>query len=188
MLKRISIFIAVICLLALPIAQAKIISGINMPDSLMAGQTKLILNGAGVRSKFFFDIYVGGLYLKKKSTHDKNIIEADESMAIRLHITSGLITSEKMEKATREGFDTSTNGNIGPIKSQIEEFLSLFKDVIQENDTYNFVYIPKKGVTFYKNDNLKATIKGLNFKKALFGIWLGSDPADDDLKEGMLGD
>ena len=29
--------------------------------------------------------------------------------------------------------------------------------------------------------------KGLEFKKALFSIWLGNVPADANLKEGMLG-
>ena len=39
----------------------------------------------------------------------------------------------------------------------------------------------------YKNGNKKGSIAGLEFKKALFGIWLGDKPADDDLKTGMLG-
>ena len=30
-------------------------------------------------------------------------------------------------------------------------------------------------------------IEGLDFKKAVFGIWLGKEPADSNLKEGMLG-
>jgi len=31
------------------------------------------------------------------------------------------------------------------------------------------------------------TVKGLDFKKALFAIWLGKKPADSGLKDGMLG-
>jgi len=27
----------------------------------------------------------------------------------------------------------------------------------------------------------------MEFKKALFGIWLGEEPADENLKQGMLG-
>ena len=38
-----------------------------------------------------------------------------------------------------------------------------------------------------KNGKHITSIKGLAFKKAVFGIWLCDDPADDDLKEGMLG-
>ncbi|MBT8406273.1 MAG: chalcone isomerase family protein [Deltaproteobacteria bacterium] len=94
-----------------------------MPESLEAGQAKLMLNGAGVREKFFIDLYVGGLYLKEKNQDAKAIMDADEHMAIRLHIISSRITSKKMEKATRKGFKNATGGNIEAIKVQIEEFI-----------------------------------------------------------------
>ena len=38
----------------------------------------------------------------------------------------------------------------------------------------------------YKNGKEVGVVEGLDFKKALFAIWLGEDPADDDLKEAML--
>jgi hypothetical protein len=34
---------------------------------------------------------------------------------------------------------------------------------------------------------LKGTIKGIDFKRAVFSIWLGEKPADAKLKKGMLG-
>jgi hypothetical protein len=34
---------------------------------------------------------------------------------------------------------------------------------------------------------VKGTIAGYDFKKSLFSIWLGSKPADENLKKGMLG-
>jgi len=52
-----------------PVSNAKEIEGINMPESLEVAKSKLILNGAGVRSKFFMDLYVGGLYLQNKSNN-----------------------------------------------------------------------------------------------------------------------
>ena len=39
----------------------------------------------------------------------------------------------------------------------------------------------------FKNDTLKATVEGLEFKKAVVGIWLSEDAVQDDLKEGLLG-
>jgi hypothetical protein len=33
----------------------------------------------------------------------------------------------------------------------------------------------------------KATIRGFEFHQALMKIWLGDNPVDDDLKQGMLG-
>jgi hypothetical protein len=61
------------------------------------------------------------------------------------------------------------------------------KDKINKKDIFIIVYVPNAGVSVYKNGSKKGTIEGLDFKKALFGIWLGNNPADDDLKAGMLG-
>ena len=169
------------------VCNAKKIEGIDMPDSLEVGKSKLVLNGAGVRSKFFMDLYVGGLYLQNKSNNPQEIIEANQPMAIRLHIISSLITSKKMENATMEGFENATKGNIEPIKSEIERFISVFKENIEKNDIFDLLYIPGEGLEVYKNDELKSRIHGLAFKQALFGIWLSDKPAQKSLKEEMLG-
>jgi hypothetical protein len=170
-----------------PASNAKEIEGVNMPESLEVTKGKLILNGAGVRSKFFMDLYIGGLYLQNKSNDPKEIIEGDELMAIRLHIISSLINSKKMEDATREGFENATKGNTEPIKSEIEEFISVFKEKIEENDIFDLIYLPGKGLEVYKNSEFKSRIEGLVFKQALFGIWLSDKPAQKSLKEAMLG-
>jgi hypothetical protein len=93
-----------------------------------------------------------------------------------------------MEKATREGFENATGGNIGPIKVQIEEFISVFKKEIKEGDIYDLVYVPGKGVEVLKNNESRSIIKGLPFKKAMFGIWFSDKPAQKSLKKAMLGE
>ncbi len=97
-----------------------------------------------------------------------------------------MITSKKMEKATREGFEKATGGNIGPIQVQIEEFISVFKEEIKEGDIYDLIYVPGKGVEVSKNNESRSMIKGLPFKKAMFGIWLSDKPAQKSLKKAML--
>lgn len=186
-MKKIAVFAVSLLLMSFSLGD-KEIGGINMPETLKAGDTVLSLNGAGIRTKFFLKLYVGGLYLQNKTSDYKKVLNADEPMAIRLHITSSLITSEKMEDATREGFDNSMGGNTDKFKKEIESFIDIFKSEIKENDTFNIVYVPEKGVEVYKNDKLESTIKGLEFKKALFGIWLGEEPAQDSLKDEMLGE
>ena len=170
-----------------PVSNAKEIEGITLPESLEVGKSKLVLNGAGVRSKFFMDLYLGGLYLQNKSNNPKEIIEGDAPMAIILHIISSLITSKKMENATREGFENATKGDTEPIKSQIEEFISVFKEKIEKNDIFELTYLPAEGLEVYKNGEFKSRIEGPAFKRALFGIWLGEKPAQKSLKEEMLG-
>ena len=185
-MKKSIIFILIILFFS-PVLLSKEFAGVKVPDSITAGKTKLVLNGAGTRTKFFMKMYVGALYLAEYSSSPDKIIEADKPMAISLYITSSLITSERMEEATREGFHNSTGGNTAPIADAIEKFISVFKEKISENDVYELVYLPGQGVEVLKNSSLKVTIKGLEFKKALFGIWLCDKPAQKSLKKEMLG-
>lgn len=176
-----------VLLMTASLSYATEVAGISMPDSLNAGKTALILNGAGVRTKFFLKLYIGGLYLKQKSHEPQKIIEADEAMAIRLHMISSMITADKMESTLREGFERSTKGNIAPVKTQIEQYIAVFKDGVNKNDIYDLMYAPGKGVEVYKNEKYITLIEGLSFKQALFGIWLSDDPAQESLKKEMLG-
>ena len=56
-----------------------------------------------------------------------------------------------------------------------------------KNDVFDFIYIPDVGVNTFKNGELKTTVQGLEFKQALFGIWLSEDSVQDDLKLSLLG-
>jgi hypothetical protein len=161
--------------------------GVTLPGQLKAGDQTLILNGAGVREKLWWDLYVGGLYLTKKSQDDNSIINASEPMAVKMHIISSMITSDRMKEAIREGFDKSTDGNPEPIQDKIDQLINTFQEEIKVGDIFDLVYVPDNGVQAYKNGKLAATISGFDFKKALFGIWLSDDPVDKGLKEGMLG-
>lgn len=187
MVKKLSIVIFSFLLMSFSLGD-KEIGGINMPETLKVGKTILKLNGAGIRTKFFLKLYVGGLYLQNTSTDAVKVVGADEAMAIRLHITSSMITSEKMENATREGFQNSLGKKSDSLNREIEMFIDIFKSEIKVDDTFNMIYTPGVGVEVYKNEKLASTIKGLEFKKALFGIWLGEEPAQDSLKEEMMGE
>lgn len=168
-------------------AAALTVDGVDVPDTYSAQDAELTLNGAGVRSKWFMDLYVGGLYTPQKGSDAQAIINADEPQAITLHIISGLITSDKMTSATLEGFENATGGDLSAIQSEVETFLNVFAEEIKEGDVFDLVYSPSAGVQVLKNGEAKATIGDLDFKKALFGIWLSDEPAQQDLKESMLG-
>jgi hypothetical protein len=166
-------------------AQTKV-GNVELPSEMMVKETKMHLQGAGTRVKFWMDMYAMGLYLENKTNNASQIINEDKCMGIRIEIISGLITAEKMEKATRDGFKNSTNNNTKAIDSRIHDFLSVFLNGVEKKDVFEFVYNPEKGTLVYKNGELKKEIDGLDFKKALFGIWLCDKPADKNLKEGLL--
>jgi len=168
-------------------AQTKV-AGYAMPNTVLANGTTLIMNGGGMREKLIFDLYVGVLYLETKSSDANLVMNADKSMAIKLRITSGMIDKENMEEAIREGFDKSTNGKVAPLKKDIDNLIKKgFADEIVKGDVFDLIYVPGKGTILAKNNKMLVNIKGLAFKKALFGIWLCDKPADADLKENMLG-
>ena len=185
-MKRLLVMVLIVLMIS-PAAVAKQVGDVNLPDSLMAGRNELILNGAGFRVKFFMKMYVGGLYLKQRDNDPERIINSDESMALRLHIVSGFITTKKMTEAIDEGFKHSTGENTTPFKSEIAKFKSFFAEEIKKGDIFDIIYIPAVGISVYKNESLKGTIQGFDFKKAVFGIWLGEKPADSKLKKRMLG-
>lgn len=183
------LFVSLIALAMTLSTEAQVtINDVTLPATMKAGDGTVSLNGGGVRKKLFFKLYVGGLYLSSKSSDANAIINADEAMAVKLQITSGMISSENMSEAITEGFENSTNGNTAPLKSKIDAFVNTFKkSEIVEGNVFDIVYVPGVGVESYKNGKLEGTIEGIDFKKALFGIWLGNKPADEDLKAAMLG-
>src|SRR5690554_6961811 len=73
------------------------------------------------------DLYVGGLYVAEKVSDGQAVINADEPQAITLHITSGMITSERMTEATMDGFKSSTDGDLSAIQSDVDQFMSVFQ-------------------------------------------------------------
>lgn len=166
-------------------AQAKIVADVNVADQVMFAEQTLVLNGAGVRSKFFMDLYVGSLYLPVKASQLDSVLEQPIAV-IQLTITSGMITSDKMRSAIEEGFDAATDNNIGSIKSDIQDFTQLFADEIVEGDQFTFVTQKGKGVTSIKNGQVQGNIAGEAFRQALLKIWLGDRPAQDSLKQDML--
>ncbi|WP_417886758.1 chalcone isomerase family protein [Zunongwangia sp.] len=185
-MKKSILTVVFLCLCASLTAQVEV-GGVTFPKNYKSADANLVLNGAGVREKLWIDLYVAGLYLEEKSTDADAIIKSEEPMAIKLQIVSRLITSEKMSNAVEDGFENSTGGDTKPIATQIKTFMEFFKEEIKKGDIFDLVYKPGTGVVALKNNEKKGVIKGKEFKEALFGIWLSDKPAEDDLKEAMLG-
>ena len=171
-----------------PMASAKQIGDVSLPDSMMAGMDELLLNGAGFRKKLFIKVYAAGLYLKEKQTDPQIIMDSDKPMAIRMHFVYSEVSSKKLVDAWNEGFVNGTGGKIAPIKTEIDTFNACFSQEAKKSDIYDIIYIPEQGVSVYIKGELKGTIKGLDFKKAVFSIWLGEKPADSKLKRQLLGE
>lgn len=168
-------------------ALAMEIGGVVLPDTMTAAGEELTLNGAGLRKKFFVKVYAGGLYLAEPSGDAEAVIAADAPMAIRMHFIYDGVEAEKLVEAWNEGFAAATGGNTAPIQAGIDKFNGFFSQEAKAGDVFDILYNPDQGVRVYRGERLLGAIPGLDFKQALFAIWLGKEPADDGLKEGMLG-
>lgn len=160
----------------------------GIPKAFKVGGTDLVLNGAGKRTKFVITVYNAGLYLQNKNTNADQIINANETMVIRMKIKSGFASAAKIKAALIKGFNKSTGGNTAPIQPQIDQLLNAaFTSKISKGDIFDLVYTPGGGTQVLKNAKVTTVVRGLPIKKALFGIWLSAKPAQGSLKSGMLG-
>ena len=182
-MKKLVLLVAFVICANVSMAQTKV-GDVTLPNKVTLSGEDMSLNGAGMREKMWIDLYAGGLYTQTKSSDASAVINSDAPMAMKLHIVSGMVSQEKMIGAVTDGFENSSVG-----KATVADkaaFIKCFNDEITKEDVFDISYA--NGVTtVYKNGKEKGTVAGLEFKKALFGIWLGKKPADKDLKKGMLG-
>lgn len=165
--------------------KTKMYHGVEFFTETTINETPVVINGAGVRTKYFMNMYVGALYLKKKSKEASTIINADEEMGIHLRLVSSMVTRDRFKESVTEGFKNASSGKA--TSEEQKKFMSCLSEEFKDQDKIYLDYVPKIGTKIYKNSELKGTIPGLEFKKALFSIWLGSNPAQESLKNDMLG-
>jgi len=168
--------------------QAKEVAGVHLSDSIVAANgDQLILNGAGIRSKFWIDIYVGSLYLKSKVKNFADVLSMSGPLRIQMDFVYSEVDKEKLIDAWNEGFeDNQTEANLKQLQDRIAEFNGFFDQNAVEGDQYTFDYTPGEGTKVSRNQQQIGIIEGADFKDALLHIWLGNSPADSDLKEAML--
>jgi hypothetical protein len=154
-------------------------------NTITVGSEKLELNGGGLREKYFFDLYIAGLYLKNKSADASKIISKNEEMAISIKIISSKVTKEKLLESMSDGFENASDGKA--TNEEMKKFRGFFTENLKIGDKINLEYLPNKGLIVRKNSKIIGTIESLEFKKALFSIWLGSNCVDSGLKKELLG-
>ena len=165
--------------------QAGSLAGVTLPDTQQVGNTKLVLNGLGVRTKYMVKVYVAGLYLQQKSSDANAIINADAPKQIVMQFVHGASKSQ-MSDAFNESFHDNSPEALKAMKPDIDRLLSAL-DPVKGGDQMVFTYIPGTGTTYTLNGKEKLTITGTAFGPVIFSVWLGPKPPNADLKKGMLG-
>lgn len=172
------------------VGYARQLDDVTLPDSVTLDGTDvaLQLNGMGYRTKFVFNVYVGALYTESKVESRDAVQALKGPKRVVMHMVYDEVSKEKMADAWHEGFEeNSSDEQFEKLKASLDEFINYFPD-LKESDVLLFDYIPGKGTRVTMNGEVKGVIAGADFYTALLDVWLGDEPADEDLKEAMLGE
>lgn len=182
-------FIVVLTLMLSPaMTFAKDVAGVSLPETVtLNAKPPLVLNGAGIRSRFFIKVYVGALYLPARTHDAEAILRSAGPVAMHMYILHSEISKEKLVDAWNDRFDANlSTAEHASLRTRIERFDGLFRTV-HKGDVIRLDYLPGTGTTVSIDDEKRGVIEGEDFMHAWLRIWLGKQPADSDLKQGLLG-
>jgi hypothetical protein len=182
LMRKALIAFACVCVLSVSTLAATL-ADVSLPDTITVGSQTLVLNGMGVRSKLFIKVYVGGLYLEKKTGDAGSIVQSDAAKRVVLQFLYGEVTREQMVEAFEEGF--KGNAPSAP-KAQVQQLVGAL-ETMKKGEQMVVTYLPGTGTTLSIRGKDKLTIPGLAFGQAVFSVWFGPKPPTSDLKNGMLG-
>ena len=169
-------------------AQAAELAGVSLKNQTTLGNQTLILHGIGLREKYWLDIYVAGLYLpasfSEKNSSSTEIISADVPKSIHTEFIFPNVSKEKMIETLEENIQN--NPKISPQTQEKMKRCQSWMEDYTSGDKIIFDYMPNKGTTITVKGTVKGTIEGTDFMKALFEIYIGPNPASEQLKEGLL--
>lgn len=171
-----------------PVASAKTKAGVRLPNSTKLVGQSLVLNGMGVREATIFkvDVYVAGLYIPKKTTDAKAILDPKVPKKLVLVFVRD-VSNQELADAIVEGFDRAAGKNKSKYAKKIAQLAS-YIEPIKDGQRTVFSYTPERGVAVRGiSGRLKGIIPGEDFSRIFFSIWLGKNAEHSDLKKGLLG-
>lgn len=170
--------------ISLQTANAGTLSSVTMPDTVTVGGQTLVLNGLGLREKYFFDIYVGGLYLPAKTTSSTSAIGDDVPKRLQMTFIYSAVTKAQIVETFEENL--AKQSDAAAVKDRFDTLYSYCSDVAA-GDSIIFDYVPGTGTTVTVKGKVMGTIAGVDFMKSLWTVYLGASPPTKNLKTGMMG-
>lgn len=176
--------------LSLPAFAALEVAGVKFDDKAKVGTGDTVINGAGLRKKVFFKVYAIALYLPQKQSVATDVLAAKGAKRIALVTLRDLTAEEFVDallEALRKNHDEAA---LTALKPRIDQFRTNMLSIANapEKSVVHLDYLPESGTRLTFNGAAKGgDIAGEDFYRALMKIWLGEHPAQDDLKEQLLG-
>jgi len=161
------------------------VGGVNVAPTVSSHQKTLTLNGAGIRKKLFFKVYVGSLYTERKVTTPAQLLADPGEKLIRMTFVYKKVEKEKIVEAFSEGL--TNNSPIVRWSANAKAFLSWFTSDFMAGDMVDISLSPDGTVSATHNGKALGTLRDPAVAQAVLLIWFGEKPADGSLKKGMLG-
>lgn len=166
------------------------IAGVKIEDTATVGGAKLQLNGAGIRYKGPFKVYVGDLYTTKKVHSLDELIAAPGPKRLTMTFLREIEAGPFGKLLTRGVEDNVSKNEMSKLVPGLIRMGDIFtvNKVINPGDVITLDWIPGTGLVI----TAKGKVQGEPFKepeffKAIMSIWFGQSPADWKLKDAMLG-
>lgn len=181
-------WIASIAALVIATSAAAIdVEGVKLDDKASVGGQELVLNGAGLRKRAIFKIYVGSLYVPAKARTTQEVL-AKGPRRVQLNLLRNL-SADQLIEALMDGLKQNlTEPEMQAIATPVGEMAAIMKSFGQAKEgsvvTLDFV----DGATkIGLNGAEQGSIDGEAFNRALTRIWIGEHPVQEDLRKAMLG-
>lgn len=168
------------------------VEGVNVAEEMAAaeGLPALVLNGAGVRKKFVVKVYVGALYLAAKQNDANAIVTDAGAKRMAMHVLREELTSDQLISALNEGLTANHSADeMKALDAKVQEFNAVMKSVgdVKKGGVIAIDFLPAQGTRVTVNGEIKGTVAGDEFSRALLKVWLGAHPVDAALKAKLLG-
>ena len=179
-------------LLLLPLAAAAAdVSGVRVPDSATIAGQELRLNGAGLRQRAFFKVYVAALYLPAKQSAPAQVISGPGPKRISMTLMRDITAQQLIDALSNGVRDNHTPAEVEKLKPRIETLNRVMTGIgnAKSGSVIALDFVPASGTHVLLNGTPQgAPIAGDDFYQALLKVWIGDDPADSGLKKALLGE
>jgi hypothetical protein len=171
-------------------AQPAELEGVKLDPTAQVGGVALSLNGAGVRTRAIFKVYVASLYVPAKANNTAALLGQKGPRRVAITMLRN-VDADTFAEALVEGLQKNhTEAQLAGFKAQIDALSSSLKAAgeAKKGDVIHLDFAPDTGTRVIVNGKQQGNaIAGEDFYTALLRIWLGDKPADADLKKGMVG-
>lgn len=166
------------------------VSGISLANPVELAGTRLLLNGAGIRYKAIFKVYVAALYLEKKAATPEEVFAAPGAKRISITMLREIDSNELGKGFTKAFEENAPRTEMSRLIPGLLKMSQVFSDQkkMLAGENFTIDWIPGTGtVVSVKGEPQGKPIREVEFYNAMLRIWLGTKPADWKLKEELLG-